>query len=67
MTDWKAKLKALGPCPQAYRWAIKHKTLREAWIMCEKFEWMDWLIGKCQDWEVVRAVQETWVKDLEEG
>ena len=33
MTDWKAKLKALGPCPEAYKWAIKHKTFREAWRM----------------------------------
>ena len=49
MTDWKAKLKALGPCPEAYRWAIKHKTLREAWRMCERSDWMYWLWDVCGD------------------
>ena len=47
MSDWKAKLKALGPCPEAYRWAIQHKTLREAWRMCERGDWMDWLLRRC--------------------
>ncbi len=47
MTDWKAKLKALGPCLEAYRWAIRHKTLREAWRMCERGDWMDWLLHAC--------------------
>ncbi len=47
MTDWKAKLKALGPCPEAYRWAIKHKTLQEAWRMCEHGSWIDWLLYRC--------------------
>ena len=48
MTDWKAKLKALGPCPEAYRWAIKHKTLREAWRMCERTDWMRWMVTQCE-------------------
>lgn len=52
MTDWKAKLKALGPCPEAYRWAIKYKTLREAWRMCERSHWMYWLWERCGDREV---------------
>ncbi len=47
MTDWKAKLKALHPCPEAYRWAIKHKTLKEAWRICERGDWMDWLLHVC--------------------
>ena len=47
MNDWKAKLKALGPCPEAYRWAVKHKTLREAWRKCERGDWMDWLLYRC--------------------
>ncbi|KKK81001.1 hypothetical protein LCGC14_2817840 [marine sediment metagenome] len=49
MTDWKAKLKALDPCPEAYRWAIKHKTLREAWRMCLERAWMTWLLSACGD------------------
>ena len=57
--DWKARLKALDPCPKAYRWAVKHKTLRQAWRMCEDYEWMEWLLREC-DWdEVVDAVEET--------
>jgi hypothetical protein len=46
MTDWKAKLKALGPCPEAYRWACQFKTLWEAWRMCERGDWMWWLLDK---------------------
>ena len=62
MTDWKAKLKALSPCPEAYRWAIKHKTLREAWRMCERGDWMEWLLYWCNEREVWRATIEatTW-------
>ena len=47
MTSWKEKLKALHPCLEAYRWAIKHKTLREAWRMCERRDWMIWLFDAC--------------------
>ena len=67
MADWKAKLKALGPCPEAYRWAIKHKTLREAWRMCERGDWMEWLLIVCTNhnatydamYETRLAVKET--------
>ena len=59
MTDWKAKLKALDPCPEAYRWAIKHKTLREAWRMCERGDWMRWLEATCsprEDYDMADAL-----------
>ncbi len=62
MTDWKAKLKALDPCPEAYRWAIEHKTLREAWRMCEVFAWMQWLAIQCGDpseRDAIQAVNQT--------
>ena len=49
MPDWKAKLKALEPCPEAYRWACQFKTLREAWRMCEWSDWMYWLWEVCGD------------------
>ena len=55
MSDWKAKLKALGPCPEAYRWANKHKTFREAWRMCENGEWMSWLLSMCDENEALAA------------
>ena len=48
MTDWKARLKALRPCPEAYGWAIEHKTLREAWRMCERADWMRWMVWNCE-------------------
>ena len=47
MNNWKARLRALNPCPEAYEWAIKHKTLREAWRRCERGDWMYWLWEKC--------------------
>ena len=46
MADWKAKLKALGPCAEAYRWACRYKTFREAWRMCERGDWMWWLMSQ---------------------
>ena len=46
--DWKARLKALSPCPEAYKWAVKHKTLRQAWRMCEDGDWMYWLWYRCR-------------------
>lgn len=46
---WQEKLLALGPCPEPYRWAIKHKTLRQAWRMCERSDWMLWLIDEVDE------------------
>lgn len=60
--DWRARLKALDPCPEAYQWAVKHRTLREAWRMCEDFDWMRWLLLECGDnyaYDVVDAIDET--------
>ena len=58
MNDWKAKLKALHPCPEAYRWAVKHKTLREAWRMCEEITWMWWLL-EVTDYSYLREMDDT--------
>lgn len=44
MTDWKNQLKALHPCPEAYRWACQYTTLRQAWRACERRDWMAWLV-----------------------
>ena len=48
---WKEKLKALKPCPEAYRWACQYSTLRQAWRACEEGEWMMWLVGSCEGWQ----------------
>ena len=57
MTDWKVRLKALGPCPEAYRWACQFKTLRQAWRRCERGDWMQWLLYWC-DRDMRGAVSE---------
>ena len=44
--DWKARLKGLEPCPDAYEWACQFKTFRQAWRMCERGDWMLWLIDE---------------------
>ena len=44
---WKEKLKALHPCPEAYRWACQYKTFRQAWRACEDGGWMWWLVSEC--------------------
>ena len=44
---WKEKLRALEPCPEAYRWACQYTTLRQAWRACERGEWMRWLLVSC--------------------
>ena len=45
---WKQKLKALDPCPEAYKWACQYNTLRQAWRACEERAWMTWLWDACQ-------------------
>ena len=58
MTDWKAKLWALRPCYEAYRWAIKHKTFRQAWRRCENGDWMSWVLSMCDEDEVEASASE---------
>ena len=43
---WKASLKALDPCHEAYVWAIAQKDPQSGWDICEEVEWMIWLIDK---------------------
>ncbi len=55
---WKQKLKALDPCPEAYRWACRYTTLRQAWRACERGDWMGWLARECGELECMNA---TWI------
>ena len=55
MTNWKAKLKALGPCPEAYKWACQYNTLRQAWRACEDADDMLWLLEEC-DYDATREI-----------
>ncbi len=56
---WKEKLKALRPCPEAYKWACQYSTLRQAWRACERGDWMGWLMGVCEVDEY--TIEATWV------
>ncbi len=46
MTHWSDKLKDLGACESAYRWASSQPSLKIAWKECERADWMLWLIGR---------------------
>ncbi len=56
---WKQKLKALEPCPEAYRWACQFRTLRQAWRACEDGNWMCWLLEKCNEHDMGGACNQT--------
>jgi hypothetical protein len=45
---WKQQLKALRPCPEAYKWACQFTTYRQAWRACEDGYWMRWLVRQCE-------------------
>ena len=53
---WKQKLKALGPCPEAYKWACQYTTFRQAWRACEMYEWMYWLLCNANEDSVAEAL-----------
>jgi len=39
-------LKRLGACDSAQDWAKNYDTLTEAWAVCERGDWMLWVLGK---------------------
>jgi len=43
---WHKTLSALKPCEDGYRWALTHKTFREAWATCERGDWILWYMGR---------------------
>jgi hypothetical protein len=42
-------LKKLNACPEVIEWANQFSTLQKAWNVCERGDWMLWLIGKQSD------------------
>ena len=63
---WKAKLKALGPCPEAYKWACQYNTLRQAWRACERGDWMRWLLVELGNYqEELNATVEVYCEWIE--
>ena len=41
-------LAAIGACPEAVVWAKDYSTLRAAWKVCERGDWMLWLCEKME-------------------
>ena len=39
-------LGSLGACPEAREWAEPYATLAEAWVACERADWLLWYVGK---------------------
>ena len=40
------ELKKLSACTEAVEWAGQFKTLKDAWLMCERSDWMLWWYRK---------------------
>jgi len=40
------KLRKIGACSAAVKWAEQYPTLQKAWDVCERGDWMLWLAGK---------------------
>jgi hypothetical protein len=46
LNGWIKELQQLGACIDALRWGKDYPTLQEAWVKCERGDWMLWLLGK---------------------
>jgi hypothetical protein len=49
-------LKALSPCADAYKFAVKCKTVRKAWDTCPRADWLLWLLARVQPLSRKQAV-----------
>jgi len=46
MKTWTRKLKLLGACSEAVDWCQRYDSLNDAWQVCERGDWMLWLVGR---------------------
>ena len=46
MQKWVKEIGELGACSDALKWADNYSSLKEAWAVCERGDWMLWLVGK---------------------
>lgn len=46
MGNWLVEIKKLGACSEAIRWGNQFEKLADAWAVCERGDWMLWLLGK---------------------
>ena len=44
--QWTKQLEALHACKEAVAWASQYPSLSEAWAVCERGDWMLWLIAR---------------------
>jgi hypothetical protein len=45
------RLMQLAACPEAIQWARQFDTLQAAWDVCQRGDWMLWLLGRtCGEW-----------------
>jgi hypothetical protein len=43
---WSAKLKAKGACSDALAWCKGFRSVKAAWLACERGDWMLWILGR---------------------
>jgi hypothetical protein len=46
MKELQSYLEGLNACEEAVLWSKEFNTLKEAWEVCERGDWMLWLLGK---------------------
>ena len=48
MKHWTDKLRKLRACNDAVEWAKDYPSLTAAWKVCERADWMLWLLGRAR-------------------
>ena len=43
---WTDRLKKLNACPEAVVWAKRYATFEDAWVECDRGDWMLWLAAR---------------------
>ena len=46
MQNWLKKIGKIGACSESLKWANQYDSLKDAWAVCERGDWMLWLLGK---------------------
>src|SRR3990170_3168726 len=44
--QWTKQLETLRACKEAVVWASQYPSLAEAWAVCERGDWMLWLVAR---------------------
>ena len=46
MKKWIKPINEMGACSEAIKWLGDYDNLADAWAVCERGDWMLWLLGK---------------------